>query len=184
MDSGVPLTPSVSTTQLVVFAHSMGTNPFVFPSGTSNHDTQPIPWASNHFSLGMLDMSFHFPSFVSSPYVNPSFGSGGMLPPYSSFRLVRVISLNQLLRQEVGIFLPMDPILASLFQEQVLKWVIILLIKLHPSILLPLCRFLQTLFPWRNSIYPLVFHLGGINFIVWETPFMKFLHLGKTYILT
>jgi hypothetical protein len=60
------MTPSVSATQPMVFSHSMGMNPFVFPSGTSNHDTQPIPWASNHFSLGMPDMSSHFPSSVSS----------------------------------------------------------------------------------------------------------------------
>jgi hypothetical protein len=79
------MTPSVSATQPMVFSHSMGTNPFVFPSGMSNHDTQPIPWASNHFSLGMPDMSSHLPSSVSSSYVNPSFGSGGMMPPYSPF---------------------------------------------------------------------------------------------------
>jgi hypothetical protein len=85
MVSGVPVTPLVSATQPMVFSHSMGTNPFVFMSGMPNHDTQPIPWASNHFSHGMPDMSSHFPSFVSSPYVNPSFGSGGMMPPYSPF---------------------------------------------------------------------------------------------------
>jgi hypothetical protein len=79
------VTPSVSATQPMVFSHSMGMNPFVFLSGTPNHDTQPIPWASNHFSHGMPDMSSHFPSSVSSPYVNPSFGSGGMMPPYSPF---------------------------------------------------------------------------------------------------
>jgi hypothetical protein len=79
------VTPQVSVTQPMVFSHSMGTNPFVFSSGTLNHDTQPIPWVSNHFSIGMLDMSLHFSSFVSSPYVNPSFGSGGMMPPYSPF---------------------------------------------------------------------------------------------------
>jgi hypothetical protein len=50
-----------------------------------NHDTQPIPWASNHFYHGILDMSSHFPSFVSSPYLNPSFGFGGMMPPNSPF---------------------------------------------------------------------------------------------------
>jgi hypothetical protein len=69
----------------MVFAHSMGMNPFVFWSGTLNHDTQPIPWTSNHFSLGMPDMSSHFPSFVSSSYVNPSFRSRGMMPPFSPF---------------------------------------------------------------------------------------------------
>jgi hypothetical protein len=85
MVSEAPMTPSINSTQPMVFAHSMGTNPFVFIGGTPNHDTHPIPWASNHFSHGMLDMSSHFPSFVSSPYVHPSFGSGGMMPPYSHF---------------------------------------------------------------------------------------------------
>jgi hypothetical protein len=33
----------------------------------------------------MLEMSSHLPSFVSSSYVNPSFGSGGMKPPFSPF---------------------------------------------------------------------------------------------------
>ena len=77
--------PLVSATQPMVFSHSMGMNPFVFLSGTLNHDTHPIPWASNHFSLGMLDTYSHFPSSVSSSYVNPSFGFGGMMPPFYSF---------------------------------------------------------------------------------------------------
>jgi hypothetical protein len=85
MVSGSPVTLLVNTTQPMVFSHSTGTNTFVFPSGTSNHDTQPIPWASNPFSFGMSDMSSHFLSFVSSSYVNHSFGSGGMIPPFSPF---------------------------------------------------------------------------------------------------
>jgi hypothetical protein len=89
MVSGAPMTPSVSATQPMVFSHSMGTNPFVFLSGMMNHDTLPIPWASNHFSLGMPNMSSHLPSSVSSPYVNPSFGYGGMMPPYSPFSFGR-----------------------------------------------------------------------------------------------
>jgi hypothetical protein len=63
----------------------MGTNPFVFLSGMPIHDTHPIPWASNNFSHGMSDMSSHLPSYVSLSYVNPSFVSGGMMPPYSPF---------------------------------------------------------------------------------------------------
>jgi hypothetical protein len=92
------MTPLVGITHPMVFSHSMGTNLFVFPSGMLNHDIQPITWASNHFSLGMLEISSHFPSSVSFPYVNPSFGSGGMMSPYSPFFLVGVISLNQLLQ--------------------------------------------------------------------------------------
>jgi hypothetical protein len=79
------MTPLVRVTQPMVFSHSMGMNPFVFLSGTSNHDTYPIPWASNHFYHGMPNMSSHFPSSVLSSYVNPSFASGGMMPPYSPF---------------------------------------------------------------------------------------------------
>ena len=85
MDIGFPLTPSVITTQPMVFSHSMGTNPFVFLSGMPNHDTQLLPWASNNFSHGMPNMSSHLRSSVSLPYVNPSFWSRGMMPPYSPF---------------------------------------------------------------------------------------------------
>jgi hypothetical protein len=44
------MTASISATQPIVFSHSMGTNPFVFQSGMVNHDTQPIPWASNQLA--------------------------------------------------------------------------------------------------------------------------------------
>jgi hypothetical protein len=44
-----------------------------------------MPWASNPFSFGMPDMTSHLSSSVSSSYVNPSFGSGGMMPPYTPF---------------------------------------------------------------------------------------------------
>jgi hypothetical protein len=83
MDSGVPLAPSFTATSPMTFTHFMGTNPSAFHNGMQNYDTQSMPWVSNHFSHGMPDMSSHFPSSVSSPYVNPSFGSGGMMPPYS-----------------------------------------------------------------------------------------------------
>jgi hypothetical protein len=69
----------------MVFAHSWGQILFLFLSGTPNHDTQLIPCASNHFYLGMLDMSFHLPSSVLSSYVNPTFGSGGMMPHFYPF---------------------------------------------------------------------------------------------------
>jgi hypothetical protein len=42
-----------------------------------------MPWVSNHFSHGMLDISSHFPSSISPPYVNTSFGSRGMMLLYS-----------------------------------------------------------------------------------------------------
>ena len=40
-----------------------------------------MPWVSNHFYHGMLDMSSYFPSSISPPYANTSFGSRGMMPP-------------------------------------------------------------------------------------------------------
>jgi hypothetical protein len=76
--------PLVSAAQPMVFSYSMGKNTFVFSSGMLNHDTQPISWASNPF-FGMPNMSSDLPSSVSLSYVNLSFGSGGMIPPYSSF---------------------------------------------------------------------------------------------------
>jgi hypothetical protein len=82
---GSPVTLLVGATQPMVLAQSMGMNPFVFLSGMLNHDTQPIPWASNHFSLGIPDMSSHLPPSVSSSYMNPSFQFGGMMPPFSPF---------------------------------------------------------------------------------------------------
>jgi hypothetical protein len=42
-----------------------------------------MPWVSNRFSHGMLDMYSHLPSSVSPPYANTRFGPGGMMPPYS-----------------------------------------------------------------------------------------------------
>jgi hypothetical protein len=61
----------------------MGMNPSVFHNGMKNYDTQSMPWVSNNFSHGMPDMSSHFPSSVLSPYMNPSCGSRGMMPPSS-----------------------------------------------------------------------------------------------------
>jgi hypothetical protein len=85
MVGGAPVIPLVSDTQPMVSTQSMGTNPFVFLSGTSNHSTQSIPWAYNPFSFGMPEMNLHLSSSISSSYVNPSFGSRGMMPPYSHF---------------------------------------------------------------------------------------------------
>jgi hypothetical protein len=59
----------------------MGENPSAFYYGMKNYNTQSMPWVSDHFSHGMSDMSSHLPSFVSPPYENTRFGSGGMMPP-------------------------------------------------------------------------------------------------------
>jgi hypothetical protein len=66
----------------------------------------------------------------------------------------------------VGISLLTDPVLAMIFWERVLKWVVILLITPRFCILCPPCQFLRTLFPWRVPIYPRVFHMEGTNFMV------------------
>jgi hypothetical protein len=54
----------------------MGENPSFFYNGVQNYGTQSMPWASNHFSHGMYDMSSHFPSSISPPYVNKVLGLG------------------------------------------------------------------------------------------------------------
>jgi hypothetical protein len=55
----------------------------------------------------------------------------------------------------------------------VLKWVVIQPITSCQSIFFPLCRFLQTLLPWRTSIYPLVFHPGGSQFYSMGNPLQE-----------
>jgi hypothetical protein len=85
MDSGVPLAPSFNATSPMKFTHFMGRNPSMFHDGMKNYDTKLIPWVSDHFSHGIPDTSSYFSPSSSSPYVNPSFGSRGMLPPYSPF---------------------------------------------------------------------------------------------------
>jgi hypothetical protein len=78
MDSGVPFSPAFTATPPMTF---MGENLFVFYNGMQNYGTQSMPWVFNNFSHGMFDMSSHFPSSISPPYVNTSFGSRGMMPP-------------------------------------------------------------------------------------------------------
>jgi hypothetical protein len=58
----------------------MGTNPPISYNGMHNFGTHFAPWVS---SYSHVDMSSHFPSSISPPYVNTSSGSGGMMPPYS-----------------------------------------------------------------------------------------------------
>jgi hypothetical protein len=61
--------------------HFTGMDPSASHYGMKNYNTQSMPWVSNHFSHCILDMSSHFPSSVSPPYVNTSFGSRGIMPP-------------------------------------------------------------------------------------------------------
>jgi hypothetical protein len=142
------LTPSVSATQPLVFSHSMGNNPFVFSSGISNHDTQLIPWASNHFFHGMPDVSLHLPSSVSLPYVNPSFGSGGMMTPFSPFSFGGS-HIPQIIITVGGWNIPSYGSNPSFtFPEASAQMSSHSTYYICPSILLSLCRFLQMIFPW------------------------------------
>jgi hypothetical protein len=83
MDSRVPLAPSFTATHPMMPTHFTGTDPSTFYNGMKNYGTHSTPWVSNHFYHGMYDMSSHLPSSISPPYANISFGSGGMMPPYS-----------------------------------------------------------------------------------------------------
>jgi hypothetical protein len=84
MDSGVPLAPSFTATSPMTFTHFMGMNPSTFHNGMQNYDTQSMPWVSNHFPLDMPNMPSPFPSSPLPAYMNPSFGSGGMMTPLST----------------------------------------------------------------------------------------------------
>jgi hypothetical protein len=81
----VPEVPSSSATQPVSSTRPTGMNPFRSLFGMSSHDSQSIPLASNPFYFGIPNMMLQLSSFVSMANVNPSFGSGGMTPPYVPF---------------------------------------------------------------------------------------------------
>jgi hypothetical protein len=80
MDSGVPFSPLFTATYPMMPTQFMGTNLSSFYNGMQNYGTQSAPWVSSH---SPIDMSSHFPSYVSPPYANTSFGPGGMMLPYS-----------------------------------------------------------------------------------------------------
>jgi hypothetical protein len=80
---------SSNATQPMVSAHPVGTNPFLFRSGMSNHSTHSIPSDINPFSYGIPDLTSHLSSSVLSSHVNPSFGFRDMMPPYSPFSFGR-----------------------------------------------------------------------------------------------
>ena len=94
--SGIPSIPSSSTmgvseistfsaTQPVSSNQTKRTNPLRSLFGMPREYSQSIPSASNPFSFGMPDMMLQISSFASTTNVNPSFGSGGMTPPYGTF---------------------------------------------------------------------------------------------------
>jgi hypothetical protein len=114
--------------------------------------------------------------------MNPRIGSmGSMTPMPTSFDMSHVPQPTL----AMGGWNPLtDPILAMFFQESVLRWVLIPLIKPHPCILRPPCQFLRILFPCLVLMYPQVFHMGRTSFMVRDTLFTEPLHKGETYILT
>jgi hypothetical protein len=148
----IPETPSLNATQPMVSAQSMGMNPFVFLSGTPNHSTQSMPWASNPFSFGMPDMTSHLSSSILTSNVNPSFGSGGTTPPYTPFSFGGGHIPQP--TPTVGGWNPPSsrPNPSYNFKGGVHKWVVLLLLISHPSILLPQCQFLRTLFLWKTFL--------------------------------
>jgi hypothetical protein len=96
-----------------------------------NYGTQSMPWVSSH---SPIDMPSPLQSSPWSTYMNPSIGSGGTMAPMpmSSFDMSHVP--QPLLRWEVGTSPLMDPVLVMLFQEPILRWVLILLITpIHVS---------------------------------------------------
>jgi hypothetical protein len=160
--------------------HFMGTNPSTFHNGMQNYDTRSVPWVSNNFSHGMSDMSSHFPSSVSPPYANLDFGSGGMMPPYypSLFG---------------GSHIPQTPLMVGGWNQPSYESTLreaSAQIGNHSS------YYTSSTYPSSamsvpTNTFPMAdLHLSSgvssreVIFIVWGTPFTKFLRLGETCILT
>jgi hypothetical protein len=177
MDSGVPLAPSFTATPPMRF---MGAIPSVFYNVMKNYGTQSMPWASNHFSHGMSDMSSHFPSSISPPYANKSFGSGGMMCPYfpSLFGGSHILQTPLMVG---GWNIPsykstMREVSAQLGNNSTYGTP-----STYPSSSMSVCT---NTFPMEDLHLSSGVSSGEVIFIVWETPLMKFLCLGETYILT
>jgi hypothetical protein len=84
MDSGFSLAPSFISTSPMTFTHFMGMNPSSFYNDIQNYDTRSMPWVSNHFPIYMPNIPSPFPSSPLPSYMNPSFGSGGMMTPLTA----------------------------------------------------------------------------------------------------
>jgi len=91
--SGIPLTPSVfmvgvpkiptsSATQPIFSTRPIGTNLFRSLFGMQSHNSQSIPSVSNPFYFCMPNMTSQLSSSILAANLNPSFGPGGMNPPY------------------------------------------------------------------------------------------------------
>ena len=115
----------------------MGMNPTVFHSGIHNYDTHSMPWVSNHFPLGIPNMPSPFPSAPLPAYMNPSFGSGGMMDPLSTYSFDRSHVPQPTLTMGGWNLSSYRSSPSYVFQELVLKWVVIILITPHLCILRP-----------------------------------------------
>jgi hypothetical protein len=180
MDSGFPLAPSFNATYPMMPTHFMGMNPSAFHKGMQNYDTQSMPWVSSH---SPIDMSSPLKSSPWSTYMNPSIGSGGTMAPMptSSFDMSHVPQPD--FTWEVGISPLTDPFLTMLFQEPILKWVLILLtIPLFISFILHVGSF-EHFSHDGSSCIPECF-IRGKSVLLWATLFMEPLHKGESYILT
>jgi len=58
-------------------------NPFRYVFGTLGYNSQSIPSVSNPFSFGIPNMTLQLLSSIRVANANPSFGRGGMAPPYA-----------------------------------------------------------------------------------------------------
>jgi hypothetical protein len=81
MDSGVPLAPSFTATPPMMFPLISWGQILLFFIMVCR--TMALSQCLGSLVILMVDMSSHLPSSVSPPYENTSFGSGGMMPPYS-----------------------------------------------------------------------------------------------------
>jgi hypothetical protein len=153
----------------------MGENPSSFYNGMQNYNTQSTPWVSNHFSHGILDMSSNFPSSTSPPYGNTSFGSRTMMPPSypSPFGGSHIIQTPLMVG---GWNLPSYESTMREVSAQPRNHSTFYTQPTYPSFAMSVPT---NTFPWRTFICPLVFHMGGKFFIVWETPSRSSFVWGK-----
>jgi hypothetical protein len=132
------------------------------------------------FLMVCLDMSSHFPSSVLPPYANTSFGSGGMMPPSypSPFGGSHILQTPLMVG---GWNIPSYESTMREVSAQLRNHSTCYTPSTYPSSAMSVPT---NTFPMEDLRLPSGVSLGGIIFIVWETPLMKFLRLGATYILT
>jgi hypothetical protein len=80
---GMPEIPASITTQPVGYTQPIGMNPFRSLFGIPSYNSHSIPSVSNPFSFGIPNMTSQLSSYIPVANVNPSFGPGGMAPPYA-----------------------------------------------------------------------------------------------------